>query len=166
MDSKKLVRHAILISLTMVLTMTLKIPTIATKGYLNLGDMVIFLSALMLGKKGGFIVGSIGSSMADLLSGYTHYAPITFVVKGLEGYLAGWILETKLGKKMPIVATVVGGVFMAFGYYVAEVFLYGPIASLASLPGNLVQGLFGAVSSMILYNGIKKVDKNNLINNN
>lgn len=155
-DTKKMVRYAVLMALTTVLTMTIQIPTIATNGYLNLGDMVVFIAALTLGKKGGFIVGSFGSAMADILTSYTHYAPITFIVKGLEGYIAGRVLETDIGKKFPVLATAIGGIFMAFGYYIAEVFMYGPIASLASVPGNLVQGLFGALSSIVLYTALKK----------
>lgn len=165
-DTKKMVRYAVLIALTTVLTMTIQIPTVATNGYLNLGDMVVFIAALTLGKKGGFIVGGFGSAMADILTSYTHYAPITFIVKGLEGYIAGRILETEIGKKMPVLATVVGGVFMALGYYIAEIFMYGPIASLASVPGNLVQGLFGALSSIALYTAIKKTGYKEILSDN
>ncbi len=155
MDTKILTKLAMLIALTTVMTMVIHIPTIGTNGYLNLGDMVVFLSAMMLGRKGGFIVGGLGSSLADLLLGYTHYAPITFIVKGLEGYIAGRLLETKLGKKMPIIATVLGGIWMAFGYYFAEIFMYGGKAALASVPGNLMQGLLGAVTAVLLYAALK-----------
>lgn len=155
MDTKILTKLAMLIALTTVMTMVIHIPTIGTNGYLNLGDMVVFLSAMMLGRKGGFIVGGLGSSLADLLLGYTHYAPITFIVKGLEGYIAGRLLETKLGKKMPIIATVLGGIWMAFGYYFAEILMYGGKAALASVPGNLMQGLLGAVTAVLLYAALK-----------
>ncbi len=155
-DTKTLTKMAVLIALTTVMTMIIQIPTVGTNGYLNLGDMVVFLGALLLGSKGGFIVGGLGSGMADLLLGYTHYVPITFIVKGLEGYIAGKILETKLGKRKPIIATLVGGIWMAFGYYFAEIFMYGGIAALASVPGNLMQGLLGAVTSVVLYMALKK----------
>ena len=56
MDTKTITRLAMLIALTTVMTMLIKIPTVGTNGYLNLGDMVVFLGALILGKKGGFIV--------------------------------------------------------------------------------------------------------------
>ena len=110
-------RYAVLIALTTVMTMVIQIPTVGTNGYLNLGDMVVFIAALTMGKKAGLIVGGIGSAMADLLLGYTHYVPITLVVKGLEGYIAGRILETSIGRRKPIIATVAGGLFMAFGYF-------------------------------------------------
>ena len=156
MKTKELTGLAVLIALTTVMTMVIHIPTIGTNGYLNLGDMVVFLSAMMLGRKGGFIVGGFGSALADLLLGYTHYVPITFIVKGLEGYIAGVILDTKLGKRKPIIATTIGGLWMALGYYLAEIFMYGPKAALASVPGNIMQGLFGAVSAVLLFAALRR----------
>ncbi len=152
---KLLIRYAILMALTVVMTMVVHIPTIGTNGYLNLGDMVVFLAAFMLGKKGGFIVGGLGSSLADLLLGYSHYAPITLIVKGLEGYIAGSLLETKIGKRKPIIATSIAGIFMAFGYFVPEIFMYGK-GAIASIPGNIMQGLLGAVTSVVLYTALKR----------
>ena len=154
---KLLIRYAILMALTVVMTMVIHIPTIGTNGYLNLGDMVVFLAALTLGKKGGFIVGGLGSSLADILLGYSHYAPITLIVKGLEGYIAGSILETKIGKEKPIVATSVAGIFMAFGYFIPEIVIYGK-GAIASIPGNIMQGLLGAVTSVVLYTALKRTN--------
>ncbi|MCF6464464.1 ECF transporter S component [Clostridium sp. Cult2] len=154
---KLLVRYAVLIALTTIMTMVIHIPTVGTEGYLNLGDMVVFLAALTLGKKGGFIVGGFGSAMADLLLGYTHYAPITFIVKGLEGYIAGSLLETKVGKEKPIIATSIGGIFMAFGYFIPEIFMYGK-GAIASIPGNIMQGLLGAITSVVLYTALKRTN--------
>lgn len=156
MDTKTMVKYALLMALTTVMTMVVHIPTFGTNGYLNLGDMVVFFAALMLGRKGGLIVGGIGSGLADILLGYSHYAPITLIVKGLEGYIAGRLLETKLGQKTPIIATTIGGVWMAFGYYFAEIFMYGSKAALASIPGNLLQGFVGAIMAVVLFGALKK----------
>lgn len=155
---KTLVRYAMLIALTTVMTMVIQIPTVGTEGYLNLGDMVVFLAAFILGKKGGFIVGGFGSALADLITGYTHYVPITFVVKGLEGFIAASLLETKIGRDRPIMATSIAGVFMAFGYFIPETFMYGK-AAVASIPGNILQGLVGAITSVVLYNGLSRVNR-------
>ena len=155
-DTKTMVKYGMLIALTTVMTMVIQIPTPGTNGYLNLGDMVVFLAALMLGRKGGFIVGGVGSAMADVLLGYSHYAPITLIVKGLEGYIAGTIYETRLGQKVPIMATTIGGIWMAFGYYFAEIFMYGAKAALASIPGNLLQGIVGAITAVVLFVALKK----------
>lgn len=154
-----MVKAAVLIAMTTVMTMVVHIPTPSTNGYLNLGDMVVFIAAMMLGKKGGLLVGGLGSSLADLLLGYTHYVPITLVVKGLEGFIAGAILESNIGKKYPLLATAIGGIWMALGYYTAEIFMYGAKAALVGIPGNLMQGLFGAVTAVMLYKALSKVQK-------
>lgn len=157
MNTKELTKMAMLIALTTVMTMVVQIPIAAGNGYLNLGDMVVFLAALMLGKKGGFIVGGLGSALADLILGYSHYAPITLIVKGLEGFIAGYLLETKVGKKAKVLPLIIGGVLMAVGYYIAEIFMYGTKAALVGLPVNTLQGLLGAVAAILLFEGIKKV---------
>lgn len=154
-----MVKAAVLIAMTTVMTMVVHIPTPSTNGYLNLGDMVVFIAAMMLGKKGGLVVGGLGSSLADLLLGYTHYVPITLVVKGLEGFIAGAILETSIGKKYPLIATAIGGIWMALGYYTAEIFMYGAKAAIVGIPGNLMQGLLGAVTAVMLYKALSKVQK-------
>jgi uncharacterized membrane protein len=63
----------LLIALVAVSTMVIKIPTIATQGYIHLGDSMIFLAAIMFGKRKGAIAGGLGSAMADLLLAYTHW---------------------------------------------------------------------------------------------
>ena len=154
-DTKTMVKYGMLIALTTVMTMVIQIP-IGSNGYLNLGDMVVFLAALILGRKGGFIVGGLGSALADIILGYSFYAPITLIVKGLEGYIAGRIFETRLGQKAPIMATTIGGIWMAFGYYFAEIFMYGAKAALASIPANLLQGIVGAITAVVLFAALKK----------
>ena len=77
-----LVLIAIGVALNILLTMFIRIPW--ANGYVNFGDAVIFVCALLLGPMGGLIVGGIGSGIADLF-GYPLYAPFTVIVKGLEG---------------------------------------------------------------------------------
>jgi uncharacterized membrane protein len=152
---KTLVTYAVLMALTVVMTMVVQIPTPTSYGYLNLGDMVIFVAAFMLGKKAGFLVGGIGSAMADILLGWGAYAPITFVAKGMEGFIAGLLMETTWGKKLPFIPTAIGGLVMAGGYYLAEIFMYGAKAAVVNLPANIMQGLFGAAAATILWSVLK-----------
>ena len=99
---KLMIQYAIMIALTTVSTMLISIPTPGTKGFFNLGDIMVLLAAFLLGRKGGFIAGGIGSALADTLLGYTHWAPFTLIIKGIEGYLAGILLDTNFGKKHPL----------------------------------------------------------------
>lgn len=155
-NTKNLTKLGIFVALTVVMTMVISIPILGGRGYLNLGDMVVFLAAMLLGKKYGFIVGGVGSALADIILGYAYYAPLTFLVKGLEGFIAGSIMETSLGEKSPILATTISGIWMAFGYYLGEIFMYGAKAALVAVPANLFQGLVGAVASVILLGALKR----------
>lgn len=156
---KSIAMYAVLISLTTLATMIITIPIPATKGFINIGDVLVMVSALLVGAKGGMVIGGIGSAMADVLLGYTHYAPITLVVKGIEGFLVGKIFE-KSKKKSPRVATIVSGLWMATGYLIAEIFIYGK-AAFVSLPGNIVQGLASAMLAIIVFPMIERVYKLN-----
>jgi len=146
-STKKIVTIALFMAMTIVMTIVIRIPTF--RGYINLGDIVLLFAALFLGKKAGFLVGGLGSALADIIVGYAFYAPITFVVKGLQGYICGWIFQ-KTGYHKPLLATIPAGLFMAFGYFVAESFMYGLAGAAISIPGNLLQGMVGAFGAVLL----------------
>ena len=53
------------------------------------------------------------------------------------------------------IAVTIGGIidviFVAFGYFFCESFMYGVAGAAASIPANLIQGLGGMLISMVLY---------------
>lgn len=71
-DSKlKLVTlSALFAALCCVATMIIRIPTIGTNGYVNIGDAIVLLSAWIIGGPYGALAAGIGSGLADLLAGY------------------------------------------------------------------------------------------------
>ena len=150
----RLVLAAIFAALTALVTMVIKIPIPNGAGYLNLGDGVLMVSGLLFGPWVGACVGGIGSAIADLLSGYAAYAPFTLVVKGLEGFLAAYLLR-KFSNRWP--GLIIAGLAMALGYFLTDWILYQYPASIASLPMNIGQGLFGALVAGILYPILHKV---------
>lgn len=163
-QTKDVVLCGILMALTTIMTMIVQIPVIGAHGYVNMGDTVVLFTALYLGKKYGCIVGGLGSALADLLSGYGVYAPVTLIAKGLEGYVCGLIAEKIPGRLGRIIATLVGAGIMVSGYFIGEIFMYGLKTSMAAVPANSMQALFGLVTSLIIYTGLKKAinspDKN------
>ncbi|MEM3930060.1 MAG: ECF transporter S component, partial [Candidatus Korarchaeum sp.] len=80
--SKLVAIVGVMAALTTLATMVVQIPTPATKGYINLGDTMVMLSGSLFGSLIGSISGGVGSALADLLSGYAHWAPFTLVIKG------------------------------------------------------------------------------------
>jgi uncharacterized membrane protein len=157
--SVRLALLAILTALTAVFTMVVSIPIPATQGYINLGDVGVFLSGLLLGPLGGFASG-IGSALADYGLGYIHYVPITFIVKGLQGAMTGTIftrgksyrrIEARL-----LVALLTGSIVMVSGYFIAETLLYGWAAAALEVPGNLFQVIFGSCVSAVAFLSINR----------
>ena len=152
---KKLILAALFAALSCVATMSIRIPTPGTSGYIHPGDAIVILSGVILGPVWGFLAGGIGSALSDLIGGYFIYVPITFVIKGLVALAAG-LLYQKVGKnqKSRYIAVILGGVadtiLVAGGYFVCEVFIYGAGAA-ASIPANIIQGVGGLVISCILY---------------
>ena len=141
MNTKKLCVMGLLIALTCVATMCIHIPIPATGGYINVGDSIILISSVLLGGPFGVVAGAIGSALADLLLGYANYAPVTFVVKGLEGLFVTLIaLQTgKFFSVRNIIGSIVGVLWMVLGYFICESFMYGVAAAAGSVVSNLIQ---------------------------
>lgn len=156
-STKKIVLNGVMIALVFLGTYLTRIPTPLPGGYFNLGDAVIMVAAITLGRKSGLIAGAIGSCLADIVTGGFIFAPITFIVKGLEGYFVGVIASmgqnnAKASTAMKAVAVIVGAVIMVFGYFFAETYIlgmfstgFGLTAAVTELPANLVQGGLSAV---------------------
>ncbi len=139
---------ALFSALVCVLTIFVQIPW--GKGYINFGDTLIFLAASLLGPVGGMIAGAIGSSLADLFSGFATYAPFTFVVKGGEGFLCGILYSYVFRKQRPMLrrlfSMLIAGAWMIIGYFLTDLMLYGWEASLF----NFVSGPIQAGASLVV----------------
>ena len=152
---KKIVMTALFAALACVATMSIRIPTPGTGGYIHPGDAIVILSGVVLGPSYGLLAAGIGSAMSDLLGGYFVYVPITFVIKGLVS-LCSALLYRKVGKnsKSRYTAVILGGVadiiLVAGGYCLCEYFIYGA-GAFASVPANLIQGVGGLILSAVLY---------------
>ena len=85
----KLAVTAVFTALVCVVTMIFSIYVPATEGFFNVGESMVFLSALLFGPFVGAFAGGVGSMLADLSLGYPHYAPATFAIKALEGTVVG-----------------------------------------------------------------------------
>jgi len=138
----------LLIALVVVSTMVITIPIPGTQGFIHLGDSMIFLVAVFFGKRKGAIAGGLGSALADLLLGYSHWILPTLVIKSIMGYVVGLIAEpnsTRLFTPRNVFALAVGALWMVTGYFFAGAALKGSfIVSLGSVPANLLQGFGGA----------------------
>lgn len=151
--------YGVLAALTTAITYASFTPYSPTRGYFNLGDSMVFFSALAFGWRAGMICGGIGSAAADILLGVGMFAPITLVAKGAEGYVAGVLGRLKNGKTWAIVlGIVVGGSCMVTTYFVGELMVLnvGLGAALAEVPVNILQVVIGGTIGALLSYYVKK----------
>ncbi len=152
----KLVFAAMFAALICVATMLIQIPS-PMNGYVNFGDCFILIAAWVLGPVYGFAAGGIGSALADLFAGYAHYVPGTFVIKGLIAVAAALIARAFIQRSPRLrlagylTGAIAGEAIMVFGYFGYAGLLLGKgFGAWASVPGNVVQGLFGIIAGTVI----------------
>lgn len=125
-------------------------------GYINLGDSLIIVCAVYAGSKGGAFAGAFGSALADIAYGAWIFVPITFIVKGLEGFIVGKIAKKESTKSI-VIAAVSGVIVMIGGYFLFEFTIlplidstFGLSVALLELPFNGIQGAVNATIGIIL----------------
>ena len=160
----QLVLTAMLITLVFVSTffINIKLPIAANGGLVHLGSAMLFVIAILFGPKKGAIAGAFGMALFDLFSGWTLWAPFTFLARGLQGWIIGKIAWSSgrngQSTAFNILAVVVSVPFMLFGYYICERVLYDSwIIPLASIPGNLVQNSVGLIVAIPATIALKKL---------
>lgn len=152
---KKLVFMALFAAATAVATYFLKVPF--AHGYFNLGEIMIYTAALTFGPVVGGFAGGLGAAIADIYSGFmVPWAPITFVVKGLEGYITGRIGYGKKGKSS-ILAICLGGLTIVIGYPLAAGLLYGWPAIFPEMYMDIIQVLVGGAIALPLSRTLRRI---------
>jgi len=153
---------AIFTALNFVATYWIQIPIPATGGYINVGDIAVMFTALLFGPIIGGIAGGLGSMISDIFSPYIIYAPATLIIKGLEGFLIGLISNPRrrFGRisYRDILAVIIGGILIPFGYFIYEAFMlgFGIAIALVEMPGNFFQFITAAVFSIIFITASRK----------
>lgn len=157
--TKKIVFTALFAALSAVATLVISIPS-PMQGYVHLGDCIVLLCGWTLGPIYGTVAAGVGSALADIIAGYTLYAPITLVIKGSVALLAYYIrrlLLKRVGNTVSlIISATLAELLMIGGYYLFEGIVYGFIPSLVNIPANAMQALSGVVFGSILMSSIGK----------
>ena len=156
---KSLTITAFGIALVYVFTwlINIRLPFAPNGGLIHLGNVPLFIFAIIFGKKTGAIAGGVGMGLFDLVSGWTLWAPFTFIIVGLMGFAMGLITEKKKGYGWYVVAMAAACVIKIAGYYIAEGIIYGNwVTPVTSIPGNLLQIGVAAVIVLIVIVPLKK----------
>lgn len=136
MKSSEIALTVVFTALVAAATMVLSVYFPLTRGYFNLGETMVYLSALVGGPFVGAFAGGVGSAVADILLGYTAFAPGTLLIKAAEGATAA-ILYRRLRRidfpqALLLSAVMVGvyfGILVSVGIFlmsgVVEITVYG-----------------------------------------
>ena len=163
--TQELVLDALLIALNYAATwlLNIRLPFMGSGGLIHLGNVPLFIAAMLFGKKTGFLAGAFGMGLFDLISGWTAWAPFTFVIVGAMGFTVGLIAEKKPFRAPlvnEVVSVIVAIIIKIVGYYFAEVILFGNwIAPLGSIPGNVIQVGVAGVVVLVLVPQLRRIIK-------
>lgn len=167
----KMVITSVMMALVFVGTRLIQIGT-PTGGYIHLGDGFVFLSGVILGPLHGMVAGGVGSMLTDLLSGYSHYALITLIVKGLAAFIVGIFSKVLISHYIKdaksftmkkniilIMGCVIGGIIIVLGYFLFECFALelGVATALLGVYTNIVQVSVGVVVAILFSKVVNKI---------
>lgn len=129
MKSRTVASTAVFTAFVAAATSVFSVYIPATTGYFNVGEIMVYTSALLMGPYVGAFAGGVGSMLSDLSLGYPYYAPGTLLIKGAEGFIVGY-LGTRAFPKVSRMGW--RGITIGFGLafaaalaYVGTVFLSG-----------------------------------------
>lgn len=160
-----LVITALFIALTYVATwlINIRLPLAGSGGLIHLGNVPLFVGAMLYGRKTGALAGAFGMGLFDLFSGWTAWAPFTFVIVGAMGYVVGLMAEKKPFKNMTVnnvMSILIALVIKVAGYYLAEVILFGNwVSPIGSVPGNVLQVGVAGVIVLVFIQQLRKYVK-------
>lgn len=147
--SKKIAYTAVMMSLVIVVTTFTSIPIAGGAGYLNLGDVLIFIFATIFpGIHVAFAAG-VGSMLADVIASYYLFAPFTLVIKFLMPLVVGLIVKQANKRENKLLSCVIaslgylmGTLIMIAGYFIAALVLNKGELGIASVETawNSLQG--------------------------
>src|SRR5690242_5709507 len=94
---KEIAISGLLIAMVFIATMfiNIRLPISINGGLIHLGNVILFTVSIVFGKKKGAIAGAFGMGLFDIVSGWAAWAPFTFVIRGVMGFLVGSIANSK-----------------------------------------------------------------------
>ncbi len=128
MNTRNISLIAVMSALTCIATLVFQVYIPDTQGYFNVGEVAVYTSALLFGPIIGGISGGLGSAIADLISGYSHYAIGTLIIKGIEGFIVGLIglsIRKFSGNVLKLMAIIIALIASSTIYYIGATYYSG-----------------------------------------
>ena len=166
-----MVQIALMSAIVYVCTAFINVPYgVGVKAVVHFGDSAVFIAAMLLGKRKAALSSAIGMSLFDILSPYAIWAPFTFLIKGIMGYIAGTIAYRKNynGKNFwnNVFAFSCAGAWMIAAYFAAGIilnhlmlnydFVTSTVVSAAKMPADLLQVAAGIIIALPVGHALKR----------
>lgn len=156
-ELRSMIMTSLLIALCYIATL-INVPfPFAKGGLMHLGNIVLFMGAIILGPLPGALIGSIGMGLFDLQF-YPEWAIGTIITRFIMGYIVGVLAHKKSDIPSVLVSLLVGCVIMLLGYYFYEVILTGNwVAPFFSMIGDVVSSIVSVVIVLLLLPIFKRI---------
>jgi uncharacterized repeat protein (TIGR04002 family) len=155
--TRNLVITALFAALIYVITAFLHIPTGFNGGYIHLGDILIYLSAVLLPTPYAMISAAIGAGLSDTLSGGMLWVLPTIIIKPVM-VLFFTSKDNNIICKRNISAVFLAGIVGWFGYYLAGAIISGNfIAPLATFFMELIQPIASGIIFLMLSYSLDRI---------
>lgn len=117
----------------------------ATQGYFNVGEIMVYTTALLMGPFVGAFAGGVGSALSDALLA-PQFAPGTLVIKATEGFIVGYLgnraLTSISNRTWKAVSVVLGVVVASLVGYVGANYFSGDFEVILGAPPYTSQFLW------------------------
>ena len=144
---------AVFSGLTAALTSLLLVPS-PTGGYTSIGDVMVFVAALLFGSRVGGLSGAIGAVTADLYTGYDRWF-LSIPAHGLEGIIAGFARGRRIS--VQVVSLAIAGFVMASVYFYVNIFIRGlPVALISYARDLFGQAGISLILSVIVARSVQR----------
>jgi len=160
---------AIFSALVCIATIIFTVYVPQTRGFFNIGETMVYITALLFGPLVGGIAGGFGSMLADIILGYFQYAPATLLIKMGEGAVVGFLTRKRPKKALErywklitvLLSIIVGALLAVIGsnYYSGVVEIYFGASENPSFASHIPREVWyiigGAVSISLIVGGLK-----------
>ena len=142
--TKNLVLTALSIAIVFVATSVIRVPLAPDGGLVHLGSVALFALSVVFGKWTGAVAGSVGMAMFNLTTEWAAWAPFTFVIRFVMGYIIGSIANMGgcdgSNMKLNLLAVIVAGLwFLPASYVAGAIILSNWVIPVTHIPGNAIQ---------------------------
>ena len=155
-DARTIATAGVMLAFVFVMTRLPQVP-IGNAGYIHLGDAAIYVASFLFGPVVGAFAAAVGTTLVDLTTGYGSFAAGTFIIHGLQGLVAA-LIAWRRGIAPMIVAVLVGGAIVVFGYFLYQWIVLGQGIGPAveGIALNAVQVSVGGAVGVLLAGAVRR----------